>query len=265
MLKAYLDLGQKQGSNDEVMCVASVIFKPTKYKQFLRPWNRMLGRWGASAFHATDFYPGAQEFKRDTPLRQSFFDEDSRAIPELVGRLITSILLVSFRPEEFLREAPPKWKERFGTSIHSHAVQLSLISNGWWRYDNYRNEKFAYFMEAGDKDEAEVLRAVTQMRQNDSDGNAKILGISSFTTIEKGKARGLEAADFSAWHWNKYYMDRLRLGDPHNARKDFMALVSTAEKHRIKTIFATGPMLKYFFSLVPPSALEGTNGIFSDD
>jgi hypothetical protein len=264
MLKAYLDLGAKQDSHDGVMCVASVIFKPTKYKQFLRPWNRMLKRWSATAFHATDFYPGAQEFKRNTPERNQWFKEDSESIPQLIGRAIESILLVSFRPTEFLREAPAKWKKQFGTSVHSHAVQLCLISNGWWRCDHYPNEKFAYFMESGDTDEGEVVKTVERMRHDTETGTGRVIGISSFSPVEKGTARGLEAADFAAWHWNKYYMDKLRLGEGANPRKDFAALLASTKKDRIKTIFATGANLKYFFSLVPPAALEGTNGKFKN-
>jgi hypothetical protein len=263
MLKAYLDLGAKEDASDGIMCVASVIFKPTKYKQFLRPWNRMLKGWNAKAFHATDFYSGYQEFKRDTPHRQDLYDEDSRRIPEMIGQSSTSIVLVSFRPQEFLSKAPPKWKEQFGTSVNSHAVQLCLIANGWWRYENYRNENFAYFMESGDKDQGEILQNVERMRHDKE--TSPIIRVASFTTVDKGLARGMEAADFSAWQWNKYYMDKLRLGKGGNPRKDFWALLMAAKKKgSVKSILVTGENLKYFFSLVPPSELEGTNGLFKD-
>jgi len=258
MLKAYLDFGEKIHYAGVVMCVAAVLFKPTRYKQFVRPWNRMLKAWGASAFHATDFYNGAKEFKRDTPKRQALFEEDSRRIPKMVGQHVERILLVSFKPDEFNQAASPQWKAKFGTSVHSHAIQLCLIANGWWRHQKCPSESFAYFMESGDEDEGEVAKTVERMKHDTETGTGAVIRVSSFTLTDKGGARGLEAADFMAWHWNKYYIDKMRVGNEMNPRKDFAAAV-TASKERVDYIFATGAYLKYFFSLVPPEVLEGSN------
>ena len=255
MLKVYLDLGKKVDATDGIVTVASVIFKQTAYKQFIRPWNRMLRAWGASAFHATDFYPGGGEFIRDTPARQRLFEEDSQRIPALVGPRVRRISIVSFRPEEFAQVAPLKWKERLGTSVHSHAIQLCLIANGWWLHQKYRYESFAYFMETGDAEEGEVLKAVEHLRQDHKDGTAEHIKVSSFTSVDKGDARGLEAADLVAWHWNKYYMDKIRTGKENEPRKDFAALVAASQEN-IQYIFATGEKLKYFFSLIPPERLD---------
>jgi hypothetical protein len=257
MLKAYLDLGTKRDQNDGIMTVASVIFKPTKYKQFIRPWNRMLAGWSASAFHATDFYPGAQEFKRDTQALKDLFAEDSRRIPEMIGRHIERILLISFRPDEFDRVASPQWKEKFGTSIHCHAVQLCLLSNGHWRREHCRLEKFAYFMESGDTDEGEVLKTVERMRHDNGSPTAKVISVCAFTPVDKGMARGLEAADFVAWHWNKHYMDKIRDGKSDEPRQDFAAFIQISD-HKIDQIFATGDKLNFLFSLVPRDVLEAS-------
>jgi hypothetical protein len=215
----------------------------------------MLRAWGAPAFHATDFYSGAQEFVRNTPERKRLFDEDSQRIPQLIGEHIKHILIVSFRPEEFSEVASLQWKKKFGTSVHSHAVQLSLIGNGWWLRDHYRHESFAYVMETGDPDQDEVAKTVERMRQDTATGTAGLIKVASFALVDKGMARGLEAADFVAWHWNKYYMDKIRTGNEANPRKDFAALVA-ASREKVGYIFATGDKLKYFFSLVPPEILE---------
>lgn len=195
MLKAYLDLGVKRDATDGIACVASVIFRPTPYKQFVRPWNRMLKAWGASAFHATDFYNGAQEFIRNTSERARLFEEDTKRIPYMIGERVRRISIVAFRPEEFSQVASQKWKEKFGTSVHSHAVQLCLIANGWWRDEDCPHESFAYFMETGDTDEGEVLKSVEGMR-NDKTGTSDVIRVASFTPVNKGLARGLEAAGF---------------------------------------------------------------------
>jgi hypothetical protein len=256
MLKVYLDLGAKRDLIDGVMCVAAVVFKPTPYKQFIRPWNRMLKAWNASAFHATDFYNGAGEFKRDTSNRRALFEEDARRIPKMIGEHIERILLVSFKPDEFNQKASPQWKAKFGTSVHSLAVQLCLVANGWWRHAKCPSQSFAYFMESGDQDEGEVADTIARMKNDTESGTGPIIRVGSFTRVDKGKARGLEAADFSAWQWNKYYMDKMRVGKEWNPRKDFAALISSSNQ-KIEYIFASGAYLDYFFSLVPREVLEG--------
>jgi hypothetical protein len=246
MFRAYMDRAAKRDASDEVMCVACVIFKPTAYKQFVRSWNRLLKAWGAKAFHAKDFYPGAREFKRDTPERQALYDEDSRRIPQMIATAISRILVVSFRPAEFLAVAPAEWKA-FRDNLHSLAVQACLLNNGDWLTEKkHSHESFAYFMESGDEGEAEVLRAVQGLRAHKK--TSKYIKVASFTTVDKGLARGLEAADCVAWHWNKYYMDSERTGSVRRPRKDFLFIAETA-RGRCDCIFATGEDLKILFSL----------------
>lgn len=249
MMKVYLDRGAKSDADDSIVSVASAIFKPMGYKQFVRPWNRMLRGWGASAFHATDFYNGAGKFKRDTPEKIERHDADSKLLPRIVGENIERILVVATRPNEFLKEAPEKWKNLFGTNVHSIGVQMILIALGWWAEAQHFSERFAYFRESGDEDDAEVARTAERMRGSDAD-TARLIRVASFAHVEKGVARGTETADMISWHWNKWYMDKLRKGKPQEPRKDFRALVDFT-RGRFKYIFLTGAYLKFFFSLKP--------------
>jgi hypothetical protein len=250
MLKVFLDRGAKRDPKEEVVTVGCVVFKPTPYKQFVRQWKRMLKPWGAKSFHSTDFYNGYEEFKRlGIPDREKLFQDDCRRIPEMVGHHIYCARTVSFNPEEFLRAAPPKWIERYGTSVHSHAVQICLIFNGYWREKTCPSESLAYFMESGDPDSGEIMKAVEGMRQHAKTG--PVIKISSFTTVDKGEANGTDAADFLAWHWNKYYLDKVKTGQPTNPRKDFKAFVDSTARGKINYSSVTGDALRYFFSLVP--------------
>ncbi len=200
MLKVFLDRGAKRDSTDEIIAVAATVFKPQRYKQFVRPWNRMLKRWGASAFHATDFNNRAGEFKRDSQSTQERFKKDSKLIPTLIGQPAEKILIMAARPEELFRAAPPGWKEQFGTSVHSIGVQMCLISMGWWAEKHHFNERFEYFRESGDEDDGEVASTVERMRYADAD-TARMIRVASFSHVKKGVARGTEASDFVAWHW----------------------------------------------------------------
>jgi peptide subunit release factor RF-3 len=222
MLKVYLDRGAKSDANDGVVAVAATVFKPLGYKRFVRPWTRMLRGWGASAFHATDFYNGAKDFKRDTPGKRERYENDSKLIPKLVGKTVEHILVVAARPDEFKNEASEQWKITFGTNVHSIGVQMILIAMGWWAEEHHFNERFAYFRESGDEDDAEVAATVERMGEGHAD-TARMIRVSSFAHIEKGIAKGTEASDFIAWHWNKWYMDKVRRGEAQNPRKDLAA------------------------------------------
>jgi hypothetical protein len=233
MLKVYLDVGRKPDpqKTEEISCVVATVFKPVAYKQFVRPWNRMLKKWNANAFHATDFYPGGGEFERTTEERKEWHDADSRAIPSMIGKRLTRVTAMSFLTEEFKRVA---------------SVQLCMISLGYWLKDTSSTERFEYFQESGDEGQGAINHVVEKFRTDPEMGPH--VRIASFKTVAKGTARGLEASDFVAWHWNKHYMDRIRKGEM-APRKDFAAFMKIAED-KVSTAFVSGEKLKYFFSVV---------------
>jgi hypothetical protein len=244
MLRAYLDRGEKASATDLVMCTACTIFKESAYKQFERPWNRMLNRWDATAFHATDFYPGGGEFKRDTPKRREWFKEDCKNIPNLIGKKLTRVMCVAFRPDEFVAKASPDWKERFGTDTYAMAVQLCLVMNGWWLQEKRPAEYFAYVREKEGVRDGTIDDAIDRLRKHHEYGS--LLHIKSYKTVAKGEERGTEASDFVAWHWNKHAVERLGKGlEP---RKDFLQFAKHTDlKGKVQAAFITGQKLDTFF------------------
>jgi hypothetical protein len=247
MLKVYIDKGERQDTKlhdgDDVMSVAAVVYKAEPYKKFVRPWNQMLRGWGVKAFHATDFYTGYPPFQRETVEQKARFERDSKRIPSLVGRYIQRVTVVAFRPNEFAECASPRWKERFGIETHSIAVQLAMFNLGVWREQNCPHEEFAYFHESAGKGDGMVCDGAERMRADEA--YSKVLKATSFTMIDKGKARGLEAADFVSWHWNKHFLDKLKLGDD-VPRKDFSAFIQCTE-NKVSHAFVTGQKLETFF------------------
>jgi hypothetical protein len=253
MLNVYLDRGTKSDETDEIMSVGAIVFKPLRYKKFVRSWNQMLHRWNAPAFHATDFYNGAKNFIRNTPNKQAMFEQDARRIPAIIGSTLVHALHVSFRPAEYMQKASEAWKRSFGTSTHSLGVQVSLMEIGYWAEEFFPDERFAYVMEAGDEDEAQILETQANMRRDGSTG--ELIRVASFTSVQKCIARGTEAADFLAWHCNKYYMDKIRVGKENLPRKDFAAFISATE-NQVFSVLLTGDLLDYFFARVPNTALR---------
>ena len=71
----------------------------------------------------------------------------------------------------------------------------------------------------------------------------KVISVSSFTPVNNEIARGLEAADFVAWHWNKHYRDKIRDSKGDESRKDFAA-------HNRPNL-CPGDKVKILFSPVP--------------
>jgi hypothetical protein len=246
MMKICIDRAYKSTANDDVMSVASVIFKPVPYKRFAREWKRMLKPWGATAFHATDFYSGYEEFRRDTPERKELFDQDSKRIPSLIGPHIRKALVVAFRPGEVMPLLSEAWKERMGDSLHVMAVQLALLSIGQWAKESGYCEGFACFAEGGDDDSSQAEEVVKNMMKDHISGPH--IQVATFTTVyKKGVVRGLEAADFFAWHWNtQYYRERDGLSSP--PRKDFAAFIGIAGD-KAEEIFLTGTKLRNFLTL----------------
>jgi hypothetical protein len=252
MMKVFLDLGDKQDDEDHVVSIAATIFKPTPYKSFVKSWNKFLRNWRASAFHACDFYPGAEEFDRSTNERKILFEKDCKRIPGNIAQHVARVVLVAFRPEEF-KALEPNWKERYGTSLHALAVQLCMGNIGLWAQENHPKEQFAYFMESGDPDQGNVSSSVDRIMSNDE--ARTYMRINSFTIVPKGTARGLEASDFTAWHWNKFYMDRFRKGN-RQPRRDFAAFIQFA-KEKVASAFLTGKRLDDFLKMAPLMPLIG--------
>jgi hypothetical protein len=62
--------------------------------------------------------------------------------------------------------------------------------------------------------------------------------------MRRARSRGLEASDYVAWHWNKHYAEKLKLGDE-VPRKDFAAFMKLSEK-KVSSAFVTGEKLTEF-------------------
>jgi hypothetical protein len=162
----------------------------------------------------------------------------------MVGAHVHRVAIVAFRPGEFSERASRKWREQFGVEVHSIAIQLCMASLGRWREKVCPSETFAYFHESGDAEEAKVEEAVRLMKQNKE--YASLIQVNSFTMVDKGTARGLEASDFIAWHWNKNYIERMKLGDV--PRKDFAEFIKLSED-KVTGVFVTGEKLTEFFKV----------------
>jgi hypothetical protein len=94
----------------------------------------------------------------------------------------------------------------------------------WANRENYDGE-IAYFFETGDIDTASVEDALRKLYDR-PDQRKHTRMASTPIGVDKGKARGLEVADFLAWHWNKYVVESMPPTRVRPMRGDINALMA---------------------------------------
>ena len=204
--------------------------------------------WGAEAFHATDFYNGADVFCRKRPNgtpdsdRVARFNADSRRIPVLIGNAIRQCFVISFKEREFESVAPPEWRAHF-VSLNGVAAQIAAVAIGYWADRVKFGGNIAYIIEAGD--DGDEMDAALRRTFNNPARRAQARMAAHPLVIPKGNARGLEASDFLAWHWNKFYVDRVASAEPRKVRNDFAAFVKFRAE-RVQINLFSGEYLERF-------------------
>jgi hypothetical protein len=254
MLKVYIDRGARKDGQG-VVSVAGALFWPFFYEQFLQGWQPFLDGWGAPAFHATDFYPGGGDyFWRERPRgtkdqeRVDRFERDSRRLPGLIEPYVRKLFVVAFQKNEYETVAPLAWRQRFG-DVNSIAAQMICQSVGFWADREKHEGEIAYFYETGDGPDDEQFHNALQRVFRVPERRRFARMASTPIGLEKGKARGLEVADFLSWHWNKYHAEtRMAEGRPRELRKDIRALMEMLEMRQetIDVRLFTGDGLRDF-------------------
>jgi hypothetical protein len=159
------------------------------------------------------------------PARMARYDRDSKRVPRIIGDHVFQLFAVSAKEKEYEAVAPENWRKQFG-GIHRVTIQALVGGIGHWANKaGYRGD-IAYFFETGDEDEAEVSDAFRKLYDK-PDQRRHCRMASTPIGVPKGSARGLEVADFLAWHWNKYYVDTLSTHPPRDTRKDISALIKS--------------------------------------
>jgi len=115
---------------------------------------------------------------------------------------------------------------------------------GHWANESRYGGKVAYIIEDGD-DGDEMAAALKGVYKNDKQRTHTRMAAPPLV-VPKGAARGLEAADLMAWHWNKFYAESV-LRTKREARKDFAAFVDfTRAQRKIDVFLYEGDKLERF-------------------
>jgi hypothetical protein len=141
----------------------------------------------------------------------------------------------TLKEDEFNAVAPAAWRDVFG-SLHGVAAQMCAGAIGHWANERGYHGPIAYVFESGDEDEGDVDNRFQSLSLNPI--QSKHIRYHSHSFVKKGGARGLEAADYFAWHWNKFdaetmtpFSEKQKFRD---MRKDLRALVmGNPRKYRV--------------------------------
>jgi hypothetical protein len=247
-----MDKGAKPGAGG-IMCVAAALFEAFPYDLFLHEWQPILDEWGAPAFHATDFYPGGGKYfwrkrkgeQHPEPERAARYERHCREIPQIIARHVRQLFIITIRPSEYEAIAPATWRARFG-GPHRVVAQMMVAKCGWWADKTGYDGEIAYFYETGDDEGAQVEDALDKLWD---DPVKRKHGRMAATPIgvPKGRARGLEVADFLAWHWNKWWVETL-IEKERPIRTDIQTLMELVDvrRERISVTPLIGEPLVHF-------------------
>jgi hypothetical protein len=224
----------------EPITVAGYLFKPTRYKQFVRRWGGVLRlAGGVDHLHMTDLFAGEKAFDGLSIARRAEVFAEAVTV---INDHMTAAVGISFLQSEFEAAAPANWPNLFG-SIYNTACQMCVEMSGAWLMEHHRGEHVKYVFEAGHK------------FQHEADAALKVLGADaahrrkgrylSHGFKEKIGAVGLQAADVLAWAatkeegWN--HGDRIL--DPF--LRTLRAMASDRTRYEVKLV-TRGALGEYF-------------------
>ena len=249
VLKAYLDRSARPDKADGIMGVAACLFEPTAYERFSQEWGLMVRKWGAPAFHATDFYGGYRKFTRDTAERQRWFEEDKTLIGRLFDRDLLQVIVASFKEQEFLRLISKQWR---AGGVFCHAIWACAHLIGQWCDQHGYLGEIEYFLERGSGDEREGPLAFYLIQENPV--AKRDTRLSSYSIIEKGRAIGMEAADCFAWHCTK---DLAEIAEGCSPTPDHLDAIIQNNPERYWVQALEGDHLRQYIDLFEQSAITG--------
>ncbi len=199
MLQAYFDeSGTHEGSR--VMCVSGYVFASSQAKKFTREWNKFLAANDIEYFRMSQCAGGHGPFKKfSTKQRESLVKQ---AVEIIVSR-ISAGFVCSISEEDYLSVVSKGWLKKYG-SAYTILLQWCLASVGYWLDKGSYSGPVAYFFESGHRNQGEANKKKVSEQYR----------YCSHTFAGKRLAVPLQAADFLAWEWCKFwretYLDKAR-------------------------------------------------------
>jgi hypothetical protein len=240
-MEAYFD---ESGTHDgsPISCVSGYLFNPRNARKLCKEWKAALPR-GIECFHMTDCATGGGKFRH--------LSKDERAalvrnLIAILNRRYTFGLTISFSDEEFRREAPSGWFERWGHP-YTICIRKALYYFEQWCDQHSYYGPIAYVFEKGAKHWTEAANLLQLIEAQPDEKKRFRLG--SFAFVDKSEAIPIQAADLFAWEYRKMEIDTVQL-KRRRVRKSMAALSWQPGRHfldkmtgeRLRAVIAQNPV-----------------------
>ena len=218
MIQAYLDESVRTGGAFAVACYG---FFPARAREAEKKLRQLLG---GRIFHTTDLVALQGEF-RDLERRES--DAILRSAIEVIRETNLFGVVVSCYPNNVGQK---DWPQVEGLRGHyATCIELCLTAAKIWLDQLPDNQKIAYFIERGYRDEGEIRLFFSNLREHDLRGT---YGMVSENVIGKQDAVLLGASDLLAWEWTKYVEETLDPPSGKAIRPQRKSLARLLEPHK---------------------------------
>jgi hypothetical protein len=246
VLHAYFDeSGTHDGSGR--MCIAGYLFTPHQAKQFSKAWGATLRAAGVDSFGASDCANGGKQF-RGMPVQER--DRLARTLIALIREHMTFGVAVVFASDTYEAESTRAWRQYYGHA-YTTCLQFCLGEVHKWAARTGYQGHVAYFFEAGHRHQREANERMHNIAR-DAKKRADFL-YGSHTFVDKRHARPCDAADYLAWHINRFMraMSALAvIGGRPKMRRDLLALlgghyqsglysIQEIDRDRVRYLFET--------------------------
>ena len=205
VLRGYFDAGKRESG---VFTVAGYLFDAAQARKFRREWNEVFGKF-KGGLHTTDFFALGGEYKKAGLSRDDRDEMVKQAIAIIRNRMICGVAVSCWVQD--VENHSPKWIKGF-KSPYSICSHLAMSSMAIWAVKNKCEKSgIAYTFEAGDR----YANEANYMMSNAATHPEVQYGYQyrSHHFLPKGELEAvpIQAADFLAWEWSKYFDETFHL------------------------------------------------------
>jgi hypothetical protein len=212
-IKAYIDSsGKSDDPRTGFLTLAGYIGTPSAWQHFEERWQRVLQRWGCSYLHMSDAYLLREEFSeskgwtrdRVGALLRDIFNEcfSKTGWGDFKDKFYGASCTVNLA--DYAKASAERFLKEPEAICVDHVVTIALMALPENLALPIRKEgQIELFFDKGEPFMHKVDRIWRSKPNHQLKGPLRL--VSSIVTADMRQVIGLQAADFLAWHTNRYY------------------------------------------------------------
>lgn len=197
-MRAYFDASKRQSG---VFTVAGYLFDSAQARKFRREWREVFGDYKCG-LHMTDLAGLGGEYKK-SGLNRPKADEMVREAVSIIRKRMMCGVAVSCWVQD-VENHSPQWIKGF-KSPYSICCHLAMSAMAMWTVKNDSRSGIAYAFEAGDRYASEANYMMSNAAIHPEVQRGYQYKSHSFLLKTDQQAVPIQAADFLAWEWSKFF------------------------------------------------------------